>query len=109
MSPFSHPSRRRASQRKWAMSRRAEMRDLLNVFRDFIGICQRCHRTLESLKQAEKRLDFHHIDPATKSFELTDAVNKRFNWWAIGLEILKCALVCEDCHREIHKELRAWQ
>lgn len=44
-------------------------------------------------------LEFHHLDPAQKDFELnnlmkfTDEIRK---------ELDKCALVCANCHAEIH-------
>lgn len=46
-------------------------------------------------------LDFHHVDPSTKSFGLT-AREIQFSWKRIEPELRKCILVCCRCHREIH-------
>lgn len=45
-------------------------------------------------------LEFHHVDPATKEFNLGGT------GWMDGMEKLrkeaaKCVLVCSNCHREI--------
>lgn len=45
-------------------------------------------------------LDFHHIDPATKSFGISSGGFSR-SWASIEAEINKCLLVCSNCHREI--------
>lgn len=46
-------------------------------------------------------LEFHHRDPATKSFELSqNALGK--SWNNIIAEAEKCDLVCSNCHAEIH-------
>lgn len=50
-------------------------------------------------------LDFHHIDPSTRSFGLSmDELYK--SWAAIIKELDKCVLVCSNCHREIHGGLK---
>lgn len=45
-------------------------------------------------------LDFHHIDPLEKSFELSSHWNKKFA--TLKVEIDKCLLLCSNCHREVH-------
>ena len=45
-------------------------------------------------------LDFHHLDPKTKKFEISsnyDRSNKEF--WD---EIKKCIPLCRNCHTEFH-------
>lgn len=49
-------------------------------------------------------LDFHHIDPKTKSGN-TSAIIKK-SWNEAKDELDKCALVCANCHREIHSGFR---
>lgn len=44
-------------------------------------------------------LDFHHIDPTTKRFTLSDT---RHSWEETRKELDKCILVCANCHRELH-------
>lgn len=45
-------------------------------------------------------LDFHHVDPASKSFGISSGGYSR-SWNSIEEEIKKCVLVCANCHREI--------
>ena len=58
------------------------------------GKCQRC-----GYDKCIAALEFHHLDPSTKSFSLTGNT--------LGIERQKeeadkCILVCANCHREIH-------
>lgn len=50
----------------------------------------------------QEALEFHHIDPSTKSFGLTDsnAVTKALKKQLE--EARKCVLLCANCHRGIH-------
>lgn len=45
-------------------------------------------------------LDFHHLDPATKSFGISNK-GMSMSWQSIRTELDKCVLVCANCHREI--------
>ena len=45
-------------------------------------------------------LDYHHIDPKTKSLEVSNAVN--YSRSKILTEIEKCIPLCSNCHREFH-------
>lgn len=45
-------------------------------------------------------LEFHHKDPSLKSFEINIVANKA--WESIKAEILKCELLCSNCHRVEH-------
>lgn len=52
--------------------------------------------------KCQRALSFHHIDPATKEFDLsTDGLTR--SWKRIEKEIDKCVLVCANCHMEIHE------
>ena len=48
-------------------------------------------------------LHFHHVDPATKAFEVQMGVGKSIA--AFREEASKCALVCANCHGEIEAGL----
>lgn len=55
------------------------------------------------LKCTEKRyylLDYHHIDPNTKLFQIGQGESK--GWEAVENEIKKCILLCKNCHSEFH-------
>ncbi len=45
-------------------------------------------------------LDFHHLDPLTKSFDLGDASKKGIK--TIEEELKKCITLCRNCHSEFH-------
>lgn len=45
-------------------------------------------------------LEFHHIDPSTKSFAVGKGAGKNLN--EILEELSKCVLLCSNCHREVH-------
>jgi hypothetical protein len=44
-------------------------------------------------------LDFHHRDPATKSFNISE--NKTIGKNILMEEVSKCDVVCVNCHRRI--------
>jgi Zn finger protein HypA/HybF involved in hydrogenase expression len=45
-------------------------------------------------------LDFHHIDPSQKSFDLGDATKHSIE--KLKLELEKCITLCRNCHSEFH-------
>lgn len=46
-------------------------------------------------------LDFHHLDESSKKFGLSDRGLTR-SWEKTKEEVLKCVLLCANCHREAH-------
>lgn len=61
---------------------------------DFMGgKCQECGSV--------EHLNFHHIDPLTKLFDISTGVVHR-SWQAVLEELCKCVLICEDCHHKEH-------
>ena len=51
--------------------------------------------------KCQRALNFHHIDPSKKEFDLASRGLTR-SWKKIEEEIKKCVLVCANCHAEIH-------
>lgn len=53
-------------------------------------------------------LDFHHVDPSRKDFNIANLANIAFkkNLEAIKAELDKCICVCSNCHRELHYKTR---
>src|SRR3954469_25770349 len=45
---------------------------------------------------ATSDLQFDHVDPATKSFVITDGLDRP--WVVLIEELMKCQLLCHDCH-----------
>lgn len=62
------------------------------------GKCERCgyDRYLEAF-------DFHHRHPDEKDIEIGDAIRQDLE--VAKKEILKCMLLCANCHREIHADI----
>lgn len=50
-------------------------------------------------------LEFHHIDPLIKDFTISH-FNARKQWEKVKLELDKCILLCSNCHRELHEQIR---
>jgi hypothetical protein len=46
-------------------------------------------------------LEFHHIDPSIKEFEISGAV-RLYGKEKIMNEIAKCIVLCSNCHRKRH-------
>ena len=62
------------------------------------GKCEIC-----GYNKCVEALEFHHLDPSTKEAKnlgTTASIAKQ------KAEADKCILVCANCHREIHNELR---
>lgn len=47
-------------------------------------------------------LHYHHIDPSTKKFNLSEVRSYSYAWSKIENELRKCTVVCANCHGEIH-------
>lgn len=58
------------------------------------GCCAVC-----GYNRTSRNLQFHHVDPAAKSFAMTMARGKSLA--AYTAEAAKCVLVCANCHGEI--------
>lgn len=75
-------------------SRRTKYKMLLG------GKCSTCdyNRCLDALH-------FHHKDPTTKLFSISDAIwQGKFTEKQIVDEVQKCTLLCANCHAEVHSE-----
>ena len=64
------------------------------------GCCSRC-----GYDKYQGALEFHHLDPKEKDFNPSHLKKYTFNE-RIMSELDKCILVCSNCHREIHHELK---
>jgi hypothetical protein len=59
------------------------------------GACQLC-----GYDRCLWALDLHHLDPASKDFDISSASTRR---WAVTVqELRKCVLLCRNCHQEVH-------
>lgn len=50
-------------------------------------------------------LEFHHVDPTLKSFSLSGKIIVSKSWETVFEEAQKCALLCSNCHREVHANI----
>jgi len=57
--------------------------------------------TLCGYNKCPSALEFHHLDPSKKDFNMSRMRNKTFNKRAM-IELDKCIIVCRNCHAEIH-------
>lgn len=56
-------------------------------------------------------LQFHHLDPLMKSFNLSSktlVTPNKYPWSVIEAEIEKCELLCGNCHAKIHTNWNQW-
>ena len=61
------------------------------------GKCQRC-----GYQKCVKAMNFHHVDPSTKEFEISQRLDTA--WEKLTAELDKCVLLCFNCHMEEHCE-----
>lgn len=61
--------------------------------------CQEC-----GYDRCVAAIEFHHLDPNEKDFVIAHAWTASFD--RILAEISKCAILCANCHREVHAGVR---
>jgi hypothetical protein len=55
-------------------------------------------------KKCATSLHFHHLNPITKLFNVSNPPGKYiYHWDKIVLETKKCIVLCANCHGEIHE------
>jgi len=72
--------------------RRSDLRSQAVAYKG--GKCQIC-----GYDKCLMALEFHHVDPREKDFTISKRMT---SFEAIRRELDKCALVCANCHREVH-------
>jgi len=77
---------------------RLHRKQLQEMLRDFKMGCK-CALCPESEPCC---LEFHHLDPDGKDFEIGRVASMGYSWDRILEEIAKCACVCSNCHRKLH-------
>jgi 5-methylcytosine-specific restriction endonuclease McrA len=73
----------------------------LRLDKDFTE-CQRCGIKPDNLCC----LDFHHTNPSTKKFEISDAILRKMavSVFDLNEELNKCEALCKNCHRKEHHQ-----
>jgi predicted Zn-ribbon and HTH transcriptional regulator len=93
--PSNHPLYRKMYQGK----RRAEQKSKAVNYKG--SVCEKCGYSFECLEV----YDFHHPDPTQKEIKIADWMG-RSKWDKLKKELDKCVLLCANCHRIHHAELR---
>jgi predicted HNH restriction endonuclease len=68
--------------------------DLLKIHGSKCSVC--------SYDKCSSALQFHHIDPSEKEFEISESAYSLENLIA---EAKKCVLLCANCHAEVENEI----
>lgn len=63
------------------------------------GKCKLC-----GYNKCDKALDFHHVNPKEKDFNIGQN-NTKYRFEQLKLELDKCVLLCRNCHAEVHAGL----
>lgn len=79
---------------------RAQKRKKTHAVNSFGGSCQIC-----GYNKCTEALEFHHLNKNEKEEEPAYVI-MRWSWERAKKELDKCILVCSNCHREIHAELK---
>jgi hypothetical protein len=57
--------------------------------------------TICGYRKCRSALEFHHLDPSHKDFDWSQKGVSRA-WSKVVVELDKCAMLCANCHREVH-------
>jgi hypothetical protein len=60
---------------------------------------QKCSRCPENHPAC---LEFHHRDPSTKCFNISQGWRLNYSWERLLAELKKCDVLCANCHRKLH-------
>jgi hypothetical protein len=102
--------KQRSYERAWYARNRAKVRAKVKAqkratwawFREF-------KKTLACMRCGENHpatIDFHHRDPSQKDFLASRACSVGRGKKSTLEEIAKCDVLCSNCHRKVHWELR---
>lgn len=61
------------------------------------GKCETC-----GYDKCLSALEFHHTDPNEKDFGIASSTR---SWESVKAELIKCKMLCSNCHREEHERL----
>jgi hypothetical protein len=87
-----------ANKQRYVDQARARKHVLRVVRTDYLLAYFKRHPSADCGETDPVVLDFDHLDPAGKSFNIGSSLSYR-NWERILGEIKKCEVVCANCHR----------
>lgn len=85
--------------KKAVSKRRKKIRDMAVEYKG--GKCMIC-----GYSKCHEALEFHHTDSTKKDFGVSQDGLTR-SWERVMRELDKCIMVCANCHRELHVNLRS--
>lgn len=92
-------------QRKWYSKNRTKQKSRVNKrkekIRCLIAEYKQCHPCTQCQESHPACLDFHHCDN-DKEFNIGESVAAGYSWEKIMSEILKCVVLCRNCHAKEH-------
>ena len=94
------PKATKQKNRQMFNDRRAGKRAIINEYKQMKG-CFKCGIDNPVV------LDFHHKDPSQKEINISRLVDGNWSLLRIQKEVDKCEVVCANCHRIIHHEMRS--
>jgi len=86
---YNNKEKMKSQSRTWKKIQRQK----INEYKDNCS-CNKCGESRNWL------LDFHHINPNKKSFQISQGETK--GWKKVKKEIEKCVVLCSNCHRDFH-------
>ena len=104
--PYSNKDKQKEAQHRWyiqhkerLMSKQKKGRKDRSLWFDELCKGIHCRVCLESERCA---LDFHHVDPNTKEYGISNLIRRRSKPEKILAEVRKCVVLCSNCHRKYH-------
>lgn len=96
--PISDPVERQEYQRRYQKNYRKQKRERFNELRAAVKAsgCVRCP------EKDVRCLDLHHKDPTGKEFNVSHALHKGVSEAKLVAELMKCEVLCANCHRKEH-------
>ena len=90
---------KKANPERYIMLRKQAKKAYRERFNALKPQCNKCPETHPAC------LEFHHRDPSTKLFNIGEDYGKH-SWKSILAEVAKCDVLCSNCHRKLHWEMR---
>ena len=107
--PHKDPEKRRQYQRDyWKNNPQYQLKQRKRIYKrrdEIIKWFQELKTTLACSKCDEAHpacLHFHHLDPSSKSLEISIAVVHGWSIDRLKKEIAKCSVLCANCHAKEH-------
>lgn len=85
------------------MDKQAKKRDYKRMIRAQVRLYLQDYKSARPCSCGESRqecLQFHHNDPSTKLFGLSDCRDRSYK--LVIAEIAKCRVICANCHLALH-------